>query len=160
MVEVGLIQKKGNSLRDYIVRGMFIYPHFSGDEILFFSLKDPMGKFRYQIPKRRESTYTGEVNYFPDPRWICYGQDALTENGCWIVEGENDRLSLLDAEEPHVAATIGNYCTPEVTAWLSKNAGGKLYYLAFDNDDAGKKYTERYAGIILDAGGKAKKIIL
>lgn len=145
LVSVGLARQVDTTLREYIPRDCYLYPHYSGDKVLFFTFKDPTKHHKFQIPKRRA-----------DPGWICYGQDALEQDGCWLVEGENDRLSLLDAGESNVAATIGNFATPEVTAWLSKNANGRTYFLAFDNDDAGKKYEAHYSNVILNSGGIVK----
>lgn len=159
LLKIGLARQVDGTLKDYFPQGCFIYPHEACGRIIFFTMKDPEKKFRFQIPKRRELP-NGEIIIYPDSEWVCYGQDALEQDGCWLVEGENDRLSLLDAGESYVAATIGNFCTPETTAWLSQNAGGRTYYLAFDNDEAGKKYTEHYSGIILNAGGQAKIVKL
>jgi hypothetical protein len=155
LMNIGLARQVDGTLREYIPRDCFVYPHYSGGKVLFFTFKDPTKQLKFQIPKRREMP-NGEVLSFADPGWVCFGQDSLMHDESWLVEGENDRLSLLDAGETHVAATIGNFATPEVTAWLSQNAGGRTYYCAFDRDDAGKKYTQYYSHIILKAGGLAK----
>ncbi|PKN68501.1 MAG: hypothetical protein CVU54_14380 [Deltaproteobacteria bacterium HGW-Deltaproteobacteria-12] len=159
LIDIGLVRQVDGSLKNYFPQGVYIYPHEASGRILFFTMKDPKKKFRFQIPKRRE-LMNGEIIRYPDSDWICYGQDALQQDGCWLVEGENDRLSLLDAGESNVAATIGNFATPEVTAWLSQNAGGRTYFLAFDNDNAGGKYTQHYSHTILTAGGFAKIVTL
>lgn len=159
LVETGLVKPAGRVLKEYLPRNCYVYPHFAGERVLYFTCKDPTGRMKYQIPKRRELS-NGAAMPLPDPAWICYGQDALERDGCFLVEGENDRLSVLDAGEPHVAATIGNFCTPEVTAWLTHNAGGRTYYLCFDSDSAGEKYTDHYAKVILNAGGKVRVIRL
>jgi len=159
LLNIGLVREVDGTLWEYIPRDCFVYPHHSGGKVLFFTFKDPTKQHKFQIPKRREMP-NGEVLSFADPGWVCFGQDSLANDGCWLVEGENDLLSLLDAGESHVVATIGNFCTPEVTAWLSQNAEGRTYFLAFDNDDAGKKYTQHYSHIILTAGGNAKIVTL
>ncbi|MBP7766708.1 MAG: toprim domain-containing protein [Syntrophaceae bacterium] len=159
LLNIGLARHVNGALREYIPRDCFVYPHYSAGKVLFFTFKDPTKQHKFQIPKRREMQ-NGEVLYFADPGWVCFEQDSLAHDGCWLVEGENDRLSLLDAGETHVAATIGNFCTPEVTAWLAENARDRTYFLAFDNDGAGEKYTQHYSHIILSAGGFAKIVTL
>jgi putative DNA primase/helicase len=159
LMNIGLARQVNGTLREYIPRNCFVYPHYSGGKVLFFTFKDPTKQHKFQIPKRREMP-NGEVLSFADPAWVCFGQDSLAHDGCWLVEGENDRLSLLDAGESNIAATIGNFATPEVTTWLSQNARGRTYFLAFDKDDAGGKYTQHYSHIILSAGGYAKIVAL
>jgi len=159
LMNIGLARQVNGTLREYIPRDCFVYPHYSNGKVLFFTFKDPTKQHLFQISKRREMP-NGEVLSFADPGWVCFGQDSLAHDECWLVEGENDRLSLLDAGESDVAATIGNFATPEVTAWLSQNARGRTYFLAFDNDDAGGKYTQHYSHIILSAGGYAKIVAL
>jgi len=86
---------------------------------------------------------------------VAYGQDALLASELWITEGQNDKLSLHDAGEEHVVATLGGYFAPELTAWLAQNAGGKRFLLAFDKDQAGQKYAMHYSAVIQHAGGIA-----
>lgn len=157
LLEIGLAKKTAHTLKEYFPRAVYVYPHWGGGRVLYFTMKDPSGKMKFQIPKRRDLP-DGRVFCYPDPSWVCYGQDSLAHDGCFLVEGENDRLTLLGAGEAHVAATIGNFCTPEVTSWLQKNAVGKTYYLAFDADDAGRKYADHYTTVILNAGGKVRLI--
>lgn len=159
LMNIGLARQIDKTLREYIPRDCFVYPHYSGGKVLFFTFKDPTKQHKFQIPKRREMP-NGEVLPFADPGWVCYGQDSLSHDGCWLCEGENDAISLLDAGEPNVTATIGAFCTPEVTKWLEKNGGGRTYFLAFDDDQAGHKYTQHYGDIILKTGGQAKIVKL
>ena len=148
-MEIGLVRQAGRILQEYLPRSCFIYPHFSGERILFFTQKDPSGKCKFQIPKWRELP-DGETIFYPDPAWITYGQDGLLTDGCWITEGENDRISVMDAGERHVVSTLGNFARPEMTTWLKHHAARKTFFLCFDDDDAGKMYENYYTCMILN----------
>ena len=86
-------------------------------------------------------------------------QDALGEDVISIVEGENDLLSIVGkAKQPDVLATIGNHNTPNILKHLTQNSAGKTFRLVFDRDEAGEKYTSKYADAIKKGGGKVYKI--
>ena len=148
LVAVGLVRKNKNGYRRYIPNGHFVYPHWSKSEVLFFSIKDPTGKKKFQILKK-----------FADPDWLCMNQDVLGGDVIYIVEGENDLLSIVNKDkQPNVLATIGNFNTSKILDHLSKHSAGKIFYLVFDQDEAGEKYTSKYADVITKGGGKAYKI--
>lgn len=148
---VGLVRKRGKSYSATISKGFFVYPHTSQGKVLYFTIKDPSKERSYQIQKK----YTA-------PGWLCFGQDNLLHEGggpVVVVEGENDLLSVCGkGGVVEVAATIGNYNTTNIIRYLEKNAKGKSYYLCFDNNDAGKKYTEKYTKAILGAGGDVRVV--
>ena len=148
LVAVGLVRKNKNGYRPYIPNGHFVYPHWSKGEVLFFSIKDPAGKKKFQILKK-----------FADPDWLCMNQDVLGGDVIYIVEGENDLLSIVDKDkQPNVLATIGNFNTSRILDHLGKHSAGKRFYLIFDQDEAGEKYMSKYAAAITNGGGKAYQV--
>jgi len=154
---VGLVQAHKGGWRATATNGVYVYPHTSQGEVLFFSLKDPEKRKRWQLEKK-----------FAPEEWICYGQDELDQDEpVIIVEGENDRITVMDrGEYPHVIATIASYNEPAILERLKETARGRTWYLAFDNDPplpnklegAGASYTRIYANTILAAGGKVRVI--
>lgn len=143
LAAVCLMRRRGRGYGPYIPQGVYIYPHFSHGRILHFSFKDPKKIHEYQL-KRAAA----------DPAWLCYGQDALDSGEVWLVEGENDRLTLMERGGiKNVAAVLGNTTTPRMLEWIAGNAAGKTFYLCFDPDDAGRKYAAKYSAAILNGGG-------
>ena len=150
MLAVCLVRKRGKGYGPYIQPGTYVYPHFAGNRVLHFTLKDPAKVNKWQL-KRAGA----------DPAWLCYGQDALAEDSLWLLEGEDDRLTVLEhGGVKNVAALIGNTNTPYMLDWLGKNAKGKTFYLCFDPDDAGKKYLAKFGTAIVNSGGTAYAIDL
>ena len=130
-------------------RGMYVYPHCDASgQVLHFTKKDPTKKSKAQPPKAGAA-----------PDWLCFGQSAIDAPEFWLVEGENDRLTLLDHGVPNVAAIIGNTRVKEIIERVSTTCKGKTIYLAFDPDDAGRKYEAKFAAAIIAAGGTPKSIM-
>jgi Toprim-like/CHC2 zinc finger len=148
LVNVGLVKELRKGFVPIIPQGHYAYPHCVNGAVLFFSIKDPSGKLKFQIKKK----YAGEG-------WLCFNQDALDRDGAVIVEGENDLLSLLDkAKSVNVACVVGNFNSPSILDYLKTNSKGKTFNLCFDRDDAGRKYVKRYSSAILAGGGQVKVI--
>jgi len=158
LIAVGLVREQKNTgFRSVVNAGITVYPHFSGDNILFFSLKDPEKKKKWQLKK--ECAPEG---------WLCYGQDALEQDEPVIItEGENDRITVMDlGRYEHAIATIASYNEPAILERLKAIAKGRIWYLAFDNDpappksaeDAGARYTRQYANTLLAGGGDVRVI--
>jgi len=144
LLEVGLLRKRGKGgFSNAIPNHHFVYPHFIGGRIAHFTLKDPKKEDKWQL-KRAHS----------DPDWIIYGQDALASSEIWMVEGEDDRITLMEYGGIQTAvAIIGNTNTPRILDWIGQNARGKTFYMAFDPDDAGKKYTAKFGAAAYNSGG-------
>ena len=158
LMAVGLVRaNKGGGFRSVVSAGVTVYPHFSGGEIQFFSLKDPKKKKLWQLKK--ECAPEG---------WLCYGQDALDQDEpVIIVEGENDRITVMDrGKYEHCIATIASYNEPAILERLKAIAKDRTWYLGFDNDPpppgkpegAGARYTRVYANALLSAGGDVRVI--
>jgi len=158
LMAVGLVQeRKEGGYSAVVSAGVTVYPHFSGGDILFFSLKDPEKKKKWQLKK--DCAPKG---------WLCYGQDALEqEEPVIVVEGENDRITAMDrGKYEHSLATIASYNEPAILGRLKEIAKGRTWYLAFDNDPAlpgkgegaGARYTREYANTLLAGGGDVRVI--
>jgi hypothetical protein len=147
---VCLLRRRGKGYGPYIPAGIYTYPHFVGTRVMHFTIKDPTKTFKFQL-KRAGA----------DPAWLCYGQDVLDTpddpaQPVWLVEGEDDRLTMLErGSSQRVAAIIGNTNTPYLLSWIGKHAAGRTFYLLFDPDDAGKKYVAKFGTAIVNSGGNA-----
>lgn len=119
-------QKTG---RDFLPAKVFIYPHFVKGRVSHFTFKDPLKKLAYQLP-----------NKFSMNGHEFWGQDTVKNHSTvYIVEGENDRLSMLDAGKPAVLATIGQISGSQLD-WIRENLNDRNIVTFFDNDEAGNKY--------------------
>lgn len=150
LIGVGLARKWGRGYSATIPQGAFIYPQEVNGNIAYFSIKVFHGKKPFQVKKQ----YAGQG-------WLCWNQDVLGKSigPIIICEGENDLLSLVGkAKQPDVICTIGNFNVSNILSFLQKNSKGRSFYLCFDRDEAGQKYTEKYAAAIL-AGGSQVRVI-
>lgn len=147
---IGLIRKNDRGYSHIIPSGWYVYPHTMADDVLFFTIKDPAKNHKFQVKKQ-----------FASPGWLCMNQDALNQRSIIIVEGENDLLSVYDkAKQQNVIATIGNFNTSNILAYLRSHSADKSFYLCFDNDDAGRRYTKKYTEAIIEGGGKVHVVSL
>lgn len=121
----------GGNLIDFFGKGVAIFPHYVGDRVIHFTIKDPEKKLKYQL--RAEDRHKA---------WTFYNQAALKAAEFVIVEGENDLLTVMAAGIRNAAACIGNLADHQIEA-LKKAAADKTIFLWFDKDDAGRKYIER-----------------
>lgn len=149
LLGLGLVNRNPwGGLEETIPAGCIVFPHFYRENVLYFSFKDPGKRYRFQVKK-----------CFADPDWLCLGQDALHDREeVWITEGEHDYLSLLDIGIKEGCATIGNFNTSNILKYLSEHSAGRKFYLAFDSDDAGNRYTTKYSRVILEAGGRVYRV--
>ncbi|WP_337221799.1 hypothetical protein, partial [Escherichia coli] len=91
-------------LVDFAPAGVYVYPHFVDGRGVRFTFKDPTGNFKFQQPKRY---------WLSGAFW--YGQDSLERSGAIaLVEGENDRLALMEVYDGPVLASIGSISSEQV----------------------------------------------
>lgn len=137
ILESGLVAERNigeeKRLLDFFKKGLVVFPHYSGDKVLHFTQKDPEPdpekKLKYQMK-----------NDFRAKAWLFYGQDALEKyNEIILVEGENDRLQVLNTGIGYVMAMIGQISDEQKKA-LGNRCRGKHLYLWCDNDQGGNKY--------------------
>jgi DNA primase len=147
ILESGLITERKvgdeNRILDFFKKGLVVFPHYSGDKVLHFTQKDPEPdpekKLKYQMK-----------NEFRAKNWLFYGQDALEKFiEIILVEGENDRLQVLNTGIGYVMAMIGQISDEQKKA-LGNRCRGKHLYLWVDNDEAGKKYVRSICKALTD----------
>lgn len=138
---LGIVSSYTNSLVDYFGENMFVYPMWVDGVVSHISRKDPCKGKEYQLSKK-----------FRRNDIIFYNQDSVKKHEkVYIVEGENDLLSLFDyAVDGAFIATCGSVGGPH-ESWLEKNCHGKQVFTLFDADDAGDVYREKIAALFPNA---------
>ena len=154
IVESGVAKEKeiegGTRVLDFFPKGMAVFPHWSHKKVLHFTMKDPRPipadeKYKFQFPNEKR-----------DKKWQFYGQDVLERyDEIILVEGENDRLQVLNSGITYVMAMIGQISDEQLKALMTR-CKGKHLYLWTDNDQAGRKYIRKICRAML---GQAVKII-
>ncbi|MFM5185494.1 phage/plasmid primase, P4 family [Aeromonas veronii] len=135
----GLVKPRNDApdlLRDFFPSGVYVFPHFDRNgQVSRFTFKDPNKGHPYQLPSRH---WLNGVQF--------YGEESLNAPGpVALVEGENDRLSLVDAGWPGpVLATIGTLSQTQLE-WLKRELTDRDVVTFFDTDDAGDKYRSKVA---------------
>lgn len=138
ITEGGLRNKSGKG--DFLPANVFIYPHTVKRRVSHFTFKDPAKRMAWQLP-----------NKFVLNKHMFANQDSLegAEN-IIVVEGENDLISIMDAEDlperTAVLGTIGSISGAQLN-WLRENYGGPSganILTVFDPDEAGDKYREKF----------------
>lgn len=100
----GMFYRRNGQLEDLPPAGVYVYPHFVDGKVARFTFKDPTGNFKFQQPKR---------SWLPGAFW--YGQESLDRPGdIALVEGENDRLALMEVYDGPVLASIGSVSREQV----------------------------------------------
>jgi 5S rRNA maturation endonuclease (ribonuclease M5) len=142
LVASGLVKldPKGQP-REYFGVGAFIYPHYVAGKVSHFTQKTPdkIKLAKYQL--RNEHRLNG---------YEVYGQDeAASHQKIFIVEGENDRLSLKEFIKGRagVVAIIGQISKRQCDWIRARLKDKENIYTVFDNDDAGEKYRSLVASL-------------
>ncbi|MGE0087687.1 MAG: toprim domain-containing protein [Desulfococcaceae bacterium] len=133
----GLSKPDGkNGWRDYFPAWVYVYPHLTGaGKVGRFTIKDPNGKFRHQTEKE-----------FWLEDCLFYNMQAFKGSELTLVEGENDLLSVFGSGIKEIAAIDGQLSkeqTEYLLKWVRKGSKVKTVRMCFDNDDAGKNYSEK-----------------
>ncbi|MFS2221014.1 phage/plasmid primase, P4 family [Pantoea sp. B65] len=131
ILETGMARLQNGRLVDFAPAGVYVYPHYIDGKVARFTFKDPTKEFKFQQPKR---------HWLPSACW--YGQDSLERPGAIaLVEGENDRLALMEVYDGPVLASIGSISREQAEFIQSLGREVRTY---FDNDDAGNKYRTKF----------------
>ncbi len=122
---------------DAFPAGLIVFPHWiTGPEGRF------IGDFTLK-PYEPERTPLRLRSDYRDPSCLFLNQPAVRERSFIVVEGQHDLLSITGkAGFPNVLATCGQLSNDQIE-YLAKVAPGKTIYLAFDNDDSGRRYAEK-----------------
>lgn len=127
----------GEHLVDFFVKDVAIFPHGEKESVLHFTIKDPQKKYKYQLPEKERIK-----------DWRFYNQEALAKFGeIIVVEGENDVLSVMDADVQHVIGLIGSPAEYQMKA-LQTYCAKKHLYLWMDNDEDPKDIKAKGKGYI------------
>jgi DNA primase len=144
ILESGLAKEKefpgqGKRILDFFGKGLVIYPHYSGEKVIHFTMKDPEKKLKYQLPEKHRAK-----------NWAFYNQDAIDKYQEIILEeGENDLQSTMDAGVTNVIAMIGQISEEQIK-YLASRCRGKHLYLWVDNDEGGIKYIRKICRALPD----------
>lgn len=144
ILETGMVRLQNGRLVDFAPAGVYVYPHFVDVKVVRFTFKDATKEFKFQQPKRY---------WLPGAFW--YGQESLERTGAIaMVEGENDRLALMEVYDGPVLASIGSVSREQVE--FIKSLDRELITF-FDNDDAGDGYRLKFPNarhvIVPERGG-------
>lgn len=144
---LGMVNERCQTL---IAPGCYTYPLYNGEgRLCGIAGKDPNGLMNGQ---QRKDGHLGAVPFF--------GMQVLKDAGVgrevWVVEGQNDALSIADSGHPVVPlATLGSLKTEQL-AWMAANCDKYRICTFFDNDDAGDGYRQRVSDSL---GGKVEQFI-
>ncbi|MEW6774678.1 MAG: toprim domain-containing protein [Bdellovibrionota bacterium] len=129
----GLVKEQGEGLIDAFPPGLFVYPHYlpNGD-IRDFTCK-PFSQDK--TPLRLRSEYRS-------PGCVFLNQVALKKDEILLVEGQNDLLTVAGRGFSSVLAICGQLSGEQLHV-LKEISPGKTIFLAFDQDEAGRMYTEK-----------------
>jgi 5S rRNA maturation endonuclease (ribonuclease M5) len=142
IIRSGLVvpDKKGG-YRDYFFPGLYIYPHKDiRGRVCDFTTKDPRKKYKLRLPKdyRKPGASFLNMKAFNGPEIV-------------MVEGEDDLLSICGSgNHAQVVATTGPISEEKIEylkTWATTGPT-KTILLCFDNDPAGRKYTEKIKGVL------------
>jgi len=110
----------------------------------------PVGRGQAAKSKTRKGTSLG-LFYPPDPREC---------NGPWlVVEGEADAAAALSAGHHATVGTAGASASRESLAWLQELLRGREVVLAPDPDGAGRRWRDRLATQLRNAGCQVRLIV-
>ncbi len=131
LIESGLAKLKNGKLQDFFVRDLFIYPHRNmKGHVAGFTIKDKRKQYKYRLP--------GE--YWLQGGSLFYNMPAFAGKEVFLVEGENDLLTVHGRGGMANVAAINGQISKNQLEYLTSWAPGKTLYLCFDNDEAGEKY--------------------
>jgi len=127
---------------------------FYGKYWITIPIKNIYGSFCFFKLRQDPNVGNEKMTY---PRGIeaqIYGWEMLAENHDRIIicEGELDRLALLSKNIPAITSTHGALTFKK--EWIEKIGKGKKIYICYDNDEAGRKGSERVAKLLGNSGNE------
>ena len=117
-------------------------------------IKDTYGAFQF-FKLRQDPTYGNEKITFPkgvEAQVYDWEMIANVTNLLMICEGELDRLALLSKGIPAITSTHGAMTFKQ--EWCERLGLVRKIYICYDNDDAGKKGSERVAKLLENTGNE------
>ncbi len=150
LISSGLVTLRGEELQDAFPPGLFVYPHKLPSGLIGDFTCKPFGKDR--LPLRLRADYREKGCLF-------WNQGALSENEIILVEGQNDLLSVAGkAGRKNVLATCGQLSGDQL-ALLKEASRGRKVFLAFDQDEAGRRYSRKVRETLSPLPGKLMEIL-
>lgn len=121
---------------------------FYGKNWITIPIKDVYGTYRFFKLRQDPNEGNEKITYPKGAEAQIYDWESLNKDGDKLVicEGELDRLALLSRNINAITSTHGAMTFKE--DWRDKIGNDKKIYICYDNDDAGKKGTERVAKML------------
>lgn len=138
------------------------YGQFYRKPWITIPIKDIYGNYLFFKLRQDPSFGNDKITYPKGAEAQVYDWDILskidTDKQLVISEGEMDRLLLLSKNVSAITSTHGAMTFKE--EWVSKIPKDTKVYVCFDNDDAGKKGSERVAKMVENGGYETHIITL
>jgi hypothetical protein len=138
------------------------YGQFYRKPWITIPIKDIYGNYSFFKLRQDPSFGNDKITYPKGAEAQVYDWDILskidTAKQLVISEGEMDRLLLLSKGVPAITSTHGAMTFKE--EWVSKIPKETKVYICFDNDEAGKKGSERVAKMVENGGYETHIITL
>ena len=134
------------------------YGQFYRKPCITIPIKDIYGNYSFFKLRQDPAFGDDKITYPKGAEAQLYDWDTLTKPNIPLIicEGELDRLLLSSQMISAVTSTHGAMTFKD--EWVEKVGKGRKIYICFDNDDAGKKGSERVAKM-LEKGGYETHII-
>ncbi len=136
------------------------YGQFYRKPWITIPIKDIYGNYSFFKLRQDPALGNDKITYPKGAEAQLYEWENLTKPNVRLVicEGEMDRLLLLSKGVPAITSTHGAMTFKE--EWLENVRNGGKIYICFDNDDAGKKGSERVAKMLENVGCESNIITL
>jgi DNA primase len=128
------------------------YGQFYRKPWITIPIKDIYGNYSFFKLRQDPSFGDDKITYPKGAEAQLYDWENLTKPNLSLVicEGEMDRLLLLSKGVPAITSTHGAMTFKD--EWVEKVGKGRKIYVCFDNDEAGKKGSERVAKMVEKGG--------
>lgn len=130
VAETGLLNKAG---KDFLPSKAFIYPHKVRGRVSHFTFKDPLKQKEWQLPNKHKLNSHSFYN----------SDSILKEGPVIVVEGENDCISVVEAEWQAGVICCNGSISQSQLDWMSLNLKDRDIITIFDTDAAGDKYRDK-----------------
>ena len=134
------------------------YGQFYRKPWITIPIKDVYGNYSFFKLRQDPAFGNDKITYPKGAEAQLYDWENLTKPNLSLVicEGEMDRLLLLSKGVPAITSTHGAMTFKD--EWIEKIGKDKKIYICFDNDEAGRKGSERVAKMV-EKGGCETHII-
>lgn len=130
----GLVKFTAKYKADLFKKGLIIYPEICQGRCVDFTAK-PIDRSNGDHPVQVN-------NEFKLGGYGFYGYDSLKADSFILVEGQEDRNSILECGLYDVAAALGEISERQINQ-IQTHGKGKTIYCCFDNDKKGESYRDR-----------------